>query len=455
MSEESTAAEFDLDDLVSQVMILVENEDREAMSALMRTFDAAHLVDILSSLPPEERLFVWQSIGAGDVATEVLEDLSDGVRATLLTEMDAGTAVEAVSHLDVAELVDVLETVEDDLADAILASLSLDERAAVEMRQGYPEDCAGRYMSSEWLAIRAEVSLDVVSRYLKRLGKLPAYTDGLLVANREGVYLGKLPLSALLLRAGDTLVKDVLVAEGDAVHVLADETEVATRFKNSDAQSLAVFDDEHQLIGRITAEDAMEIVSRLADHQLLHAAGLDEDEDLFAPIIPSAKRRLFWLGINLVTAFMASAVIGMFSDTLEKLVALAVLMPIVASMGGIAGSQTLTLAIRGLALNQINSANTRWLAMKELAIAGINGAVWAVVVGSIVFWWFGSLPLALVLAAAMVINQLAASTAGLAVPLVLDRMGIDPALSGSVVLTTVTDIVGFMSFLGLASWLIL
>ena len=354
-----------------------------------------------------------------------------------------------------AEQVDLLESVSDRLAGVILKSLTEGERSAIQQRRQYPEESAGRYMDTEWIAIRADITLDVVARYLKRLDALPPHTDGLMVIDREGYYQGKLSLSSLLTGDGSKRVADVMQADADKVGVLDLSEDWVNLFEERETESIAVVDDDGKLVGRIAVDDALDIIRELADHQVMHMAGLNEDEDLFAPIIPSAKRRMFWLGINLLTAFLASSVIGLFAATLEKLVALAVLMPIVASMGGIAGSQTLTLAIRGLALGQISAANTRWLAIKEVVIAGINGVVWAMVVGLIAWLWFHDPKLAGVLAAAMIINQFAAAIAGLSVPLVLERMGIDPALSGSVILTTVTDVVGFMSFLGLATWLLL
>jgi magnesium transporter len=276
-----------------------------------------------------------------------------------------------------------------------------------------------------------------------------------MVIDRDGYYQGKLSLSRLLTGRGDKLVSEVMDADENKVGVSDLSEEWVDWFEERETESIAVVDASGKLVGRIAVDDALDIIRDQADQQVMNMAGLDEDEDLFAPIVPSAKRRMFWLGINLLTAFLASSVIGLFAATLEKLVALAVLMPIVASMGGIAGSQTLTLTIRGLALGQISSANTRWLAIKEVVIAGINGVVWATVVGLIAWLWFDDPKIAGVLAAAMIINQFAAAVAGLSVPLVLERMGIDPALSGSVILTTVTDVVGFMSFLGLATWLLL
>ncbi|WMP16306.1 magnesium transporter [Thiothrix lacustris] len=444
-------AEFDP---IALVIDLHERNEPQRIRDFLQEQDEVEVAHLLESLPPRERQYIWEFIPAACQA-DVLEELDDGVRNNLLEALPEASVIHAIREMEEAELVDLLESVPDRLAGAILKSLTEGARTAIQQRREYPEESAGRYMDTEWIAIRADVSLDVVARYLKRLDALPPHTDGLMVIDREGYYQGKLSLSSLLTGHGSKRVADVMQVDADKVGVLDLSEDWVDLFEERETESIAVVDADGKLVGRIAVDDALDIIRELADHQVMHMAGLDEDEDLFAPIIPSAKRRMFWLGINLLTAFLASSVIGLFAATLEKLVALAVLMPIVASMGGIAGSQTLTLAIRGLALGQISAANTRWLAIKEVVIAGINGVVWAVVVGLIAWLWFHDPKLAGVLAAAMIINQFAAAIAGLAVPLVLERSGIDPALSGSVILTTVTDVVGFMSFLGLATWLLL
>ncbi len=439
---------------IAFMMDLCANEDNEAIHAFLSDQNESEVAHLLESLPPYERNLVWELIPEACHA-DVLEELDDVVRNNLLERLPKASAVQAVGEMEEAELVDVLESVSDELAGAILRSLSADERAAVEQRLAYPEESAGRYMETDWVAIRADVTLGVVARYLKRLDQLPPYTDGLMVIDREGRYQGKLFLSHLLTASDDKLVAEVMQADADRVNVLDNSDDWVDLFEDHETESIAVVNDDGKLVGRVIIEEAIDLIREKANQQIMGMAGLHEGEDLFAPILPSAQRRMIWLGINLVTAFLAAWVIGLFEATLQRVVALAVLMPIVASMGGIAGSQTLTLAIRGLALGQISSANTRWLAVKEVAIAGINGIVWAVVVSLIAFLWFQDIHISLVLGIAMVLNQFAAAIAGLAVPLVLDKVGIDPALSGSVILTTVTDVVGFMSFLGLATLILL
>lgn len=437
-------------DPIAYVIYLHDKRDKEGLRVFLQQQDENEIADLLESLPTRERQYLWELIPS-DCQADVLEELDDGVRNNLLEELPKESAIRAIRSMEESELVDVLESVSDELAGAILKSLSSSERSAIKQRMAWPEESAGRYMDTEWIAIRADVSLEVVIRYLKRLPELPPHTDGLMVVDREGRYQGKLSLGRLLTEPDEKRVAEVMRADADKINVFVPSEDWVDLFEEWETESIAVVDADNQLVGRITVEDAIDIIRDQADQQVMNMAGLDEDEDLFAPILPSARRRMFWLGINLLTAFMASWVIGLFEATLDKVVALAVLMPIVASMGGIAGSQTLTLAIRGLALGQISSANTRWLAIKELGIAGINGAVWSMVVGCIAWLWFQDIRIAVVLGSALIINQFAAATAGLSVPLILERIGIDPALSGSVILTTVTDVIGFMSFLGLAT----
>ncbi|MCB1734076.1 MAG: magnesium transporter [Gammaproteobacteria bacterium] len=449
-SKESTTTP----DIIRQLHDALDDEDAVRVAELVASATEHDLADTLEAMPDPGRRELWDAI-PDDKRTEVLIWLDEGARASLLAGMTEAEVVPLVRDMEHDDLVEVVESVSDELADAILRSLPKDERANMEARLLYPEDCAGRLMEDEWVAVRADVSLEVVGRYLKRLGSLPSHTDGLMVVDREGHYLGKLPVSILLTRDESLQVASVMESNVDWVTVDMDQADVADLFERREVASIAVVDGTHKLIGRITLDDVIDVIREEAEAPLLHMAGLDDDEDLFAPVLISARRRMVWLGINLATAFLAAYVIGLFEATLQQVVALAVLMPIVASMGGIAGSQTLTLAIRGLALDQITTSNTRWLAIKEVTIAGINGLLWALVVSFIAWAWFGDVRISVVIAVAMLLNQFAAAAAGLGVPLVLDRLGIDPALSGSVVLTTVTDVVGFMSFLGLATLVLL
>jgi magnesium transporter len=324
-------------------------------------------------------------------------------------------------------------------------------RQRLEAVLSYPEDTAGGLMNPDMVTVRANVSLDVVLRYLRLRGDIPDLTDSLMVVNRFDKYQGVLPLTTLLTSAPDASVADVMDSSVDGIPASMRDVEVARLFQDRDLVSAAVVDDDNRLLGRITIDDVVDVIREEADHSLMSMAGLDEDDDIFAPVVRSARRRAVWLGINLATAFLASWIIGLFESTLDKVVALAVLMPIVASMGGIAGSQTLTIMIRGLALGQVGSGNARSLMYKEIMVSVMNGLIWSLVVALIAIAWFQKLEIGIIIGCAIIINLICAAVAGFAIPLLLRRIGIDPALAGSVLLTTVTDVVGFMAFLGLGT----
>ena len=414
----------------------------------------AEIASLLEGMPPEQRRMAWELV-SDETAGEVLANVHDEVRAALIDEMDKSALVTAAEQMDDEDLAGVIDELPEDLTESILAALDRDHRQRVEAVLSYPDGTAGRLMSADVVSVRSDVTLAVVLRWLRLHSELPPHTDALMVLSGEERYLGKLDLADLLTGAPDLLVAEVIQPESATVRASATDHEVAALFERRDLISVAVLDDEGRLLGRITIDDVVDIIREEADHALLASAGLEEDEDLFAPVLPSARRRALWLGINLVTVFAAAWVIGRFEEALDKIVALAVLMPVVASMGGIAGSQTLTLTIRGLALDQIAAANVRWLTIKEILVGLINGVAWALVVALVAYLWFRSAGIAAVIAAAMVLNLFAAAASGVAIPLMLKRFGIDPALSGAVILTTVTDVVGFLSFLGLASLFLL
>ncbi|GAB1458748.1 hypothetical protein MASR2M50_05220 [Thauera sp.] len=325
----------------------------------------------------------------------------------------------------------------------------------LESMLAYPEDSAGGLMNADAIAVRADVKAGTVLRYLRLLDTLPPQTDTLMVVDRKGLYRGALRLSVLVTADLDTRVSAMMQADLAGIPVDTAALEVARQFQDLDLMSAPVVDTEGRLIGRITVDDVVDLIREDSDRAVMQMAGLDDEADMFAPVLVSSRRRAVWLGINLLTAFLAAWVIGRFQGTLEQIVALAVLMPIVASMGGIAGSQTLTLVIRGLALKQVQKGNVRVLLNREVGIAALNGILWALVVAVLAVAWFGDWGIGGVIAAAILLNLLCAALAGLAIPLILERMGIDPALAGSVILTTVTDVVGFFAFLGLATVLLL
>jgi magnesium transporter len=319
----------------------------------------------------------------------------------------------------------------------------------------YEPDSAGGLMNTDTVSVRPDVTLETVLRYLRMRGDVPDNTDSLFVVNRDDRYLGTLDLATLLTGEPERTVGEVMDAEVPGITPGTPATQVASLFEDRDLLSAAVVDSGGRLLGRITVDDVVDVIRDEAEHSVMSMAGLDEDADMFAAVIPSARRRGVWLGINLATAFLAAWVVGLFEGTIQKVVALAVLMPIVASMGGVAATQTLTLIVRGLALGQVERANARWLLTKEVAVAMLNGLAWSTVVAVVAFLWYRNWRIAGVIFAAMAVNLFAAALAGVLVPLALKRFGVDPAVAGGVVVTTVTDVVGFASLLGLGTLLLL
>lgn len=437
------------DSLVEAARQNLAADDMPALQQLVAALHPAEIADLIESLPAPEREQLWPFLPEG-MAGEVLAHLGEIARTGLVETLHPQDIIAAAGLMETADLAEVIDELPEQLGEAILESLAPQHRERIEETLAYPEDSAGRLMDTQVVAVRGDVTLEGLLRYLRRRESLPDHTDHLMVIDRERRYLGQLPL-ATLLTSDPTRTVDAVMQEGPVVHADAPQAEVVRLFERRDLISVAVVRDDRQLLGRITVDDVLDVIEERASEHILHMAGLREEEDLFAPVMPSARRRAVWLGINLATALLASWVIGLFEKTLEQVVALAVLMPIVASMGGIAGSQTLTLTIRGLALDQITSANTRWLTFKELAVGILNGLLWALVVGFAATFWFKNPLIGQIIAAALVINLVVAVVAGLVVPIVLHRLGTDPAVSGAVILTTVTDVVGFISFLGLAT----
>jgi magnesium transporter len=413
--------------------------------------EVAHLIE---SSPPKVRKMLWELVETEN-AGEILQHLSDEISAHFLNEMNAEQLVDLTSELDTDDVVDLLQQLPEHVSNDVLRGMNSENRSRLEAVLCYPEDSAGGLMNTDTVTVRADVTIDVVLRYLRRHRSLPEMTDNLLVINRSQEFIGILPINKLLVSDLNQTVREVMTTDTQIIHASIDEEDVAKIFERHDLVSAPVIDNHGKLIGRITIDDVVDVIRDTADHSMMSMAGLDEEEDTFAPAFKTGRRRAIWLGINLVTAFIASAVIGLFSDTIERLVALAVLMPIVASMGGIAGSQVLTLVIRGQALGHISSSNIGWLLNRELAVGFFNGLLWAAVIAGITLFWFDDALLAGIIAAAIIINLVVAVLSGAALPIILKRKRIDPALAGGVILTTITDVVGFFSFLGLASILYL
>ncbi len=437
-------------DPVRELNDALASGDLATVQYLLGEMHPAEIALLLESLPTDQRRSVWELVDP-EHDGDVLLYVNDSLRATLIRSMDSHELVAAAEGLDTDDLADLLPEMPDEVIQRVLTALDEDRRVRLEAVLPYPEDSAGGLMNVDTITVRADISLDVVLRYLRRLGEIPETTDSLMVTNREGKYLGMLPLTALLTQEPSLTVSQVMNREVEGILADTAAQEVANIFERRDFITAPVVNGEGKLLGRITIDDVVDVIRDKADHSFMGMAGLSEEEDIFAPVIASSRRRAVWLGINLLTAFLASWVIGLFDATIEKLVALAVLMPIVASMGGIAGSQTLTLVIRAMALGQVSSSNARKLMIKELKVGFFNGLMWAVVIAAVASAWFSSSALGLVIGAAILINLLMAALSGALIPIALKKIGADPALAGSVVLTTVTDVVGFFAFLGLAS----
>jgi magnesium transporter len=405
---------------------------------------------LLESLPSPQRELVWEMVNA-EVQGDVLVELSDDVREGLIRAMRPEELVAAAEGLDVDDLADLLAGLPEALTQQVLRSMDQQDRVRLSAVLAFPDDTAGGLMNVDTVTIRPDVTLEVVMRYLRKRGELPDRTDCLFVVDRNDRYLGALPVTTLLTADPERLVSGELDADVAPIAPETSAAEVAQTFESRDLLSAAVVAADGRLLGRITIDDVVDVVREQAEHATLAAAGLEDEGDVFGGVRNSARRRALWLGVNLVTALFASWVVGLFEATIEQVVALAVLMPVVASMGGIAGTQTVTLIIRGIAVGLVQPANARWLFFKELGVGALNGLGWATVIGLTTWLWFGTWHIAAVIFVAIVINLVAAAVAGVLIPLTLKRMHIDPALASGVILTTVTDVVGFAALLGLGT----
>ena len=427
--------------------------DDGTLRSAERMVAALHPTEIallLESVPPRQRELVWEMVER-DLEGDVLVELHEKVRQELIDSMEPGELVAATEGLEVDDLADLVGDLPEAVTRQVLHSMDQRDRERLRTVLSWPDDSAGGLMNTDTVSVRADVSLEVVLRYLRMRGDLPPRTDSLFVVDRDDRYLGTIALTRLITGDAEATVGQSLDAEAARIDPSTAAHDVAQLFQDRDFVSAAVVDAEGRLIGRITIDDVVDVIREEAEHSVLSMAGLQDDEDLFAGILPSTRRRVLWLGINLITAFLAAAVVKTFEGTIEKVAALAALMPIVASMGGIAGTQTVTLIIRGLALGQVQWSNARWLLFKEIAVGGLNGLLWALVVGLVTAYWFGTWHIAAIIAAAMLINLLAAAAVGVLVPLALRRFEIDPALSAGVIITTFTDCIGFATLLGLGA----
>jgi magnesium transporter len=417
---------------------------------LINSLHPAEIASLIESLPPARREIVWEFVDP-ELEGDVLIELNEEVRSELIGGMDAEELIAATEGMEVDDLADLIGDLPETLNERVLHSMDAQDRERLTQVMGFEQDSAGGLMNLDAVTVRPDVTLEVVLRYLRMRGEMPARTDQLFVVNRHDKYRGALDITRLLTEDPEKTVGEIMDSSIEGIAPEAPAREVAKLFEDRDLVSAAVVTSDGRLLGRITVDDVVDVIREEADHSVMSMAGLGEDADMFAGVIPSARRRAVWLSINLATAILAANVVGLFEATIEKVVALAVLMPIVASMGGIAGSQTLVLIIRGLALGQIEQTNARWLLVREILVGLLNGIGLAGFVAVAAGIWFGEWTLGLIIFSALMINLFCAALAGVGVPLMLKRMGIDPALAGGVILTTVTDTVGFASLLGLGT----
>lgn len=418
---------------------------------LLASLRSPEIANLLESTPPKVRWVLWGLLD-DEEGTQVLQHLHEDVLGDFLESMNTERLAAAAGELETDDFADLLQQLPDTISNQVLANLDARDRARVESVLSYPEDSAGGLMNTDTVTVRPRHSLEIVLRYLRLRKELPNTTDALIVVNSRDEYVGLLPVAKLLTSDPTVTVREVMDTEAEAILVASSDTEVARTFSDQDLVSAPVVDPRGKLLGRITIDDVVDVIIEDADEAVFARAGLDLDEDTFAPIIKSVRSRALWLGINLATAFLAAGVINVFEETIAKVVALAVLMPIVASMGGIAGTQTLTLVIRGIALGQLGRANLLYFLNREFLVALLNGLLLALVVAVVAATAFQDQLLGWVIALAMIINLLVAAVSGSLLPSVLNRLNIDPAIAGGVVLTTITDVTGFFAFLGLATW---
>ena len=441
---ESIEQENNLNQLLESSSELSQDEIR----SLLKKLSSSEIAHALESSPPKQRKLFFSLLETNEEG-DVLADLGEEIQQELVSNISNEELAEAVKELEPDETVDILQNLPEDRMNTILSKMSYRDRKRIEIGLTYPENTAGGLLNTDVISVRPSHSIEVVINYLRDQEELPDNTDKIFVVNKEDEYIGEIAISKIITCKPNLTVREIMSTSSNPILVSQDDKEVATIFERNDIISSAVIDESGKLIGRITIDDVLDVIREDADQNFLGMAGVAEDT--FAPPGRAAKSRVFWLSMNLLTAFIASMTINIFKDVLDQIVYLAILMPIVASMGGVAATQTLTIVLRGLTLEQINSSNLRWLFKRELAVSILNGLVLSILVGLVTYFWFHEITLALLISFALIINLVSSVIAGVFVPIILRRLNQDPAISGSVVVTTVTDVIGFLSFLGLAT----
>ena len=441
-------------DILEKLREQLDSGAMRAAGQMIQTLHPAELGHLLESLPLQERALLWELVDT-DYEGEVLVEVSDEVRDGLIKGMQTDELIAALEGMELDDLADLLIDLPETVTLQVLQSLDGQDQERLRQVLAYDEDTAGGLMNVDIVTVRPDVTVEVVGRYLRARGEMADGTDSIFVVNRNDKYIGSLYLSRLLTADPEATVETLMSTDNLPIQAHTPSAEVVWEFEHRDLLSAAVVDADNKVLGRITVDDVVDEIRDEAEHSLMSAAGLDEEDDMFAPVVKSAARRAIWLGVNLGTAFLAAAVVDQFQTTLDKIVLLAVLMPVVPSMGGVAGTQSLTIITRAMALGQIDRGNAQRILRKELMVGVLNGVAWAIVVALATYLWFGDLRIGGVIGAAMIINLFVAALAGFTIPLTLKRLGIDPALGGGVVLTTVTDVIGYAAFLGLGAALLL
>ena len=438
-------------DKKNNLTLLLDNSadlTTEEVRSLLNKLSSSEIAHALESSPPKQRKLFFSLLETNEEG-DVLADLGEEIQQELVSNISNEELAEAVKELEPDETIDILQNLPEDRMNTILSKMSYRDRKRIEIGLTYPENTAGGLLNTDVISVRPSHSIEVVINYLRDQKELPDNTDKIFVVNKEDEYVGELAIGKIITSKPSLPVLEVMDTSANPIFVSQDDKEVATIFERNDIISSAVIDELGKLIGRITIDDVLDVIREDADQNFLGMAGVAEDT--FAPPGRAARSRVFWLSMNLLTAFIASMTINIFKDVLDQIVYLAILMPIVASMGGVAATQTLTIVLRGLTLEQINSSNLQWLFKRELAVSILNGFVLSILVGLVTYFWFNEILLSLLISLALVINLVSSVIAGVFVPLILRSLNQDPAIAGSVVVTTVTDVIGFLSFLGLAT----
>jgi len=442
------------EECLQNLMTALEASNHEEAKDQLKDLHPGEIALLLEAIKPKDRTVIWPGIEAS-IQGEVLKEVNEDVQSQLIDEMSVEDLVKATENLDTDDLADIVPNLPESAVHSLLLTLDYKHREHLNKVLEYPEDSAGGLMNTDFITVRPDVTISAVIRYLRLLKEMPVDTDQVFVVDRNFTYLGSLLISTLLTEEPEQVIMSLINSDfSKPIHADTDEAEVALLFEQRNLISAPVIDENNQLVGRITIDDVVDVIRDQAEHSVMSMVGLDEDEDVFAPIFQSTMRRSIWLGVNLVTAFIAVYFIGLFEATLQQKIALAILMPVVASMGGIAGTQTLIIVTRGIATGRVTTANIKSLINKEVAVSGLNGVIWSIVIAFVTYYWFSDVVLSVVIGLAIIVNLVVAAFSGAFLPLLLTRLKIDPALAGGVILTTITDVIGFVAFLGLAALVI-